>query len=53
MFVLMLSVWDDDIDCVFGLELGVDDYLFKLFNDCELVVCIKVILCCFIFLFIL
>lgn len=47
ILVIMLIVCGSELDCVFGFELGVDDYLFKLFNDCELVVCICVILCCF------
>lgn len=33
-------------DCVMGFELGVDDYVLKLFELCELVVCVCSILCC-------
>lgn len=46
MFVIMLTVCGSEFDRVFGFELGVDDYFLKLFNDCELVVCICVILRC-------
>lgn len=46
MLVLMLIVKGEEIDWVIGLEFGVDDYLFKFFSDCELLVCICVILCC-------
>lgn len=49
MFVFMLIVRGDDYDCILGLEMGVDDYLLKLFNYCELVVWIKVIVCCYNF----
>lgn len=42
----MFIVKGDEVDCIIGLEFGVDDYIFKLFNLCELFVCIKVILCC-------
>lgn len=46
ILILMFIVKGDEIDCIVGLEVGVDDYLFKLFNLCELLVCIKVVLCC-------
>lgn len=42
--VIMLTARGDDIDCILGLELGVDDYIPKPFNDCELVARIKAIL---------
>lgn len=46
IFVIMLIVCVDGIDCVFGFEFGVDDYLGKLFMFQELFVCIQVVLCC-------
>lgn len=46
MLVVMLIVKGDDIDCIIGLEFGVDDYVFKFCMLCEIVVCICVILCC-------
>lgn len=45
VLVLMLIVYglvDDKVDC-FGV--GVDDYVVKLFELCELVVCICVLIC--------
>lgn len=41
----MLIGCGDDIDCIVGLEMGVDDYLFKFCNLRELGVCICVIIC--------
>lgn len=46
IFVIMLIVWVDDVDCIVGFEFGVDDYFGKLFNLCELFVCVQVVLCC-------
>lgn len=45
MFIIMFIVKGDEVDCIIGFEMGVDDYLFKLFNLCELLVCVKVVLC--------
>lgn len=45
MLIIMLIVKDFEIDKVLGLELGVDDYVIKLFSMCELLVCVKVNLC--------
>ncbi|ANJ90647.1 TPA: response regulator [Pasteurella multocida] len=42
--VIMLTARGDDIDRILGLELGVDDYIPKPFNDRELVARIKAIL---------
>lgn len=28
----MFIVKGDEVDCIIGLEMGVDDYLFKFFN---------------------
>lgn len=42
MLIIMVIVKDFEIDKVLGLELGVDDYVMKLFLNCELVVCVKV-----------
>lgn len=42
--VMMLTARGEDIDRVFGLELGADDYLPKPFNDRELVARIRAIL---------
>lgn len=47
MLVFMFIVRGDDYDWILGFEMGVDDYLFKFFNYCELVVWIKVIVCCY------
>lgn len=47
MLIIMFIVKDLEIDKVFGLELGVDDYVMKLFSMCELIVCVKVNLCCY------
>lgn len=44
--MIMLIVKGEDFDCIFGLEFGVDDYIVKLFNYRELLVCVKVIICC-------
>lgn len=46
VLVIMFIVSFDEIDCVVGLELGVDDYIVKFYSLCELLVCIKVIYCC-------
>lgn len=46
MFVLILIVCDGLFDKVNGLNVGVDDYLFKLFEMFEFVVCVGVLLCC-------
>lgn len=40
----MLTARGSELDCVFGFELGADDYFLKLFNDCELVARICAIL---------
>lgn len=45
-FVLILIVWDKILDKIFGLDVGVDDYLFKLFEIEELLVRIRVFECC-------
>lgn len=41
----MLLVMGVMLDCVIGLEMGVDDYLVKFFDLCELIVCVCVLLC--------
>lgn len=46
MLIIMVIVKDFEIDKVLGLELGVDDYVIKLFFNWELVVCVKVNFCC-------
>lgn len=46
VLVIMVIVWDSEIDKVVGLELGVDDYVIKFYLVCELIVCICVVLCC-------
>lgn len=38
MLILMFMVCFSEIDCVFGFEIGVDDYLIKFFSVCEFVV---------------
>ena len=40
----MLTVCDDDIDKIVGLEMGADDYLIKLFNPREMVARVRAIL---------
>ncbi|MGK2888347.1 MAG: envelope stress response regulator transcription factor CpxR [Candidatus Malihini olakiniferum] len=42
--VIMLTAHDSELDRVLGLELGVDDYMPKPFNDRELVARIRAIL---------
>lgn len=46
MLIIMVMVKGEEVDCIVGLEIGVDDYILKLFNLCELLVCICVVLCC-------
>lgn len=46
VLVVLLIVCDDEIDCIIGLEMGVDDYVIKFFFLCELLVCINVVICC-------
>lgn len=46
MLIIMLMVKDLEIDKVIGFEIGVDDYVIKLFSICEFLVCVKVNLCC-------
>jgi len=41
----MLIVKDFEVDKVVGFELGVDDYVIKLYFSCELFVWIEVVLC--------
>lgn len=41
-FIIFLIVKIEDIDKIIGLILGVDDYIIKLFNLLEVVVCIKI-----------
>lgn len=45
ILIIIISVWVSEVYCIFGLELGVDDYLVKLFLMLELVVWVKVLLC--------
>jgi DNA-binding response OmpR family regulator len=42
--ILMLTARDEDVDKIFGLEVGADDYLTKPFNPGELVARVKSIL---------
>lgn len=42
----MFIVKGEEDNKIQGLEVGVDDYIIKLFLFCELVVCLKVVLCC-------
>lgn len=40
--VLMFLIGcDNEIDKILGLEIGVDDYIIKLFNFCELIICVR------------
>lgn len=41
----MIIVCDFVIDCVFGLDYGVDDYIVKFFVIEELFVCFCLLLC--------
>jgi len=43
VFVLIVRV--DEVDIVVGLDVGVDDYVIKLFCLVELLVCVWVLLC--------
>ncbi len=42
--IIMLTVRDDDVDKIVGLELGADDYVTKPFNPRELVARVRAIL---------
>lgn len=46
ILIIMLIGLVDEVDRVMGLEFGVDDYLMKFFLFCELLVCVRVLLCC-------
>lgn len=46
VLIVMFIVKIDIVDVVLGLELGVDDYIMKLFKFKELVVWVWVWLCC-------
>lgn len=46
MFVIVLIVCDELNDWIQGLNFGVDDYMFKLFELVEFEVCICVVMCC-------
>lgn len=46
----MLIVCGEEEDKVCGLEVGVDDYVIKFFLLKELMVCIKVVICCVLFI---
>lgn len=47
VLVIMVIVWVEEIDCLLGLDIGVDDYICKLFSLCEVVVWVMVVLCCY------
>lgn len=53
VLIIMIIVKVEEIDWLFGLEVGVDDYLCKLYSLCELMVCIVVVLCCVQFILVL
>lgn len=44
VLIIMLIVKDIELDQVIGFEMGVDDYVIKLFSLLILVVCIKVVI---------
>lgn len=46
-FIFLMGC-DNDVDCILGFEIGVDDYLIKLFNFCELIICVCNLLFCII-----
>lgn len=46
ILIVMVMVKIEEIDCLLGLEIGVDDYICKLYSLWEVVVCVKIILCC-------
>lgn len=46
----MFIVKNDEDDKVFGLCLGVDDYLIKLFSINEFMVCVNFFICWYIML---
>lgn len=39
--IILVIGCSDWIDCIVGLEMGVDDYVIKLLELCELVVWVK------------
>lgn len=39
---------DNDVDCILGFEIGVDDYLIKFFNFCELMIWVRNLFFCII-----
>lgn len=48
ILIIMLMVCSEEQDKIMGLDSGVDDYVMKLFLFKELLVCIKVVLCCWV-----
>ncbi len=44
MPIIMLTARDEDVDRIFGLEMGADDYLAKPFNPRELLARINAVL---------
>lgn len=47
----MFIVWGEEEDKICGLDVGVDDYVIKLFLFKEFIVWIKVVMCCVMFMF--
>lgn len=43
--IILIIGCNDEIDCIVGLECGVDDYVIKLLNLCELVLWVKNLIC--------
>lgn len=46
VLVVMVMVKIEEIDCLLGLEIGVDDYICKFYSFWEVVVWVKIIFCC-------
>lgn len=46
--IILLIVKNDIVDKIVGLEMGVDDYMIKLFNFMEFVVWVNFQFCCFL-----
>lgn len=46
ILVILLIVWSEINECVVGFDVGVDDYLIKLFEMDEFEVWLCVLFCC-------
>lgn len=46
---MFLTGCDNEVDKILGLEIGVDDYIIKFFNLCELIICVCNLLSCLMY----